>query len=54
MRNEPASGVVPVRGWPAPGSNELPAGQRYFPNEDPSKLPAANEAQASCDWAQDR
>ena len=25
-----ASGVVPVRGWPAPGSNELPAGQRHF------------------------
>lgn len=39
-----ASGVVPVRGWPGPGSNELPAGQRYFANEDPSKLPAANEA----------
>jgi hypothetical protein len=39
-----ASGVVPVRGWPRPGSNELPAGQRYFPNEDPSRLPAANEA----------
>ena len=38
------SGVVPVRGWPSPGSNELPAGQRYFPNEDPSRLPAANEA----------
>jgi hypothetical protein len=39
-----ASGVVPVRGWPAPGRNELPADQRYFPNEDPSMLPAANEA----------
>jgi hypothetical protein len=39
-----ASGVVPVRGWPAPGSSELPAGQRHFPNEDPSTLPAANEA----------
>jgi hypothetical protein len=39
-----ASGVVPVRGWPGPGSHELPAGQRYFPNEDPSRLPAANEA----------
>jgi hypothetical protein len=39
-----ASSVVPVRGWPAPGSNELPAGQRYFPDEDRSKLPAANEA----------
>lgn len=39
-----AGGVVPVRGWPGPGSNELPAGQRYFPSEDPSTLPAANEA----------
>lgn len=39
-----AGGVVPVRGWPETGSNELPAGQRYFPNEDPSTLPAANEA----------
>ena len=38
------SGVVPVRGWPEPGSNELPAGQRYFANEDPTTLPAANEA----------
>jgi hypothetical protein len=39
-----AKGVVPVRGWPAPGSNELPAGERHFANEDPSTLPAANEA----------
>lgn len=39
-----ASGVVPVRGWPGRGSDELPAGQRHFPNEDPSKLPVANEA----------
>jgi hypothetical protein len=39
-----AGGVVAVRGWPAPGSSELPAGQRYFPNEDPATLPAANEA----------
>ncbi len=39
-----ASGVVPVRGWRGPGSDELPAGQRHFQNEDPSKLPAANEA----------
>ncbi len=33
-------GVVPVRG----NSNELPAGQRYFANENPAELPAANEA----------
>ena len=35
-----APGVVPVRG----NSNELPAGQRYFANENPADLPAANEA----------
>ena len=40
----PAGGVVPVRGWPAPGGTELPTDQRYFPNEDRSTLPAANEA----------
>jgi len=37
-------GVVPVRGWPAGGSNSLPAGQRYFAGENPAQLPAANEA----------
>jgi hypothetical protein len=36
--------VVPVRGWPPPGSNELPAGERYFPGEDRSTLPASNDA----------
>lgn len=36
--------VVPVRGWPPKGSNELPPGERYFPGEDRSNLPAANEA----------
>ena len=35
-------GVVPVRGWDAGGS--LPAGQRYFAEEDPAQMPAANEA----------
>jgi hypothetical protein len=35
-----APGIVPVRG----NSNELPAGQRYFANENPADLPAANEA----------
>jgi hypothetical protein len=39
-----AAGVVPVRGWPAQGSNALPAGQRYFPDENPAQLPAADEA----------
>lgn len=37
-------GVVPVRGWPAGGSDSLPAGQRYFADENPAQLPAANEA----------
>lgn len=36
--------VVPVRGWPPQGSHALPAGERYFPGEDPSTLPASNEA----------
>jgi hypothetical protein len=39
-----APGVVPVRGWPATGGSELPAGQRYLPGENPADLPAANEA----------
>ena len=39
-----APGVVAVRGWPPQGSNELPHGQRYFANENPADLPAANEA----------
>jgi hypothetical protein len=37
-------GVVAVRGWPPPGSNALPAGQRYFADENPDNLPASNEA----------
>jgi hypothetical protein len=36
--------VVPVRGWPPQGSNELPPGERYFPGEDRSNLPSADEA----------
>ena len=36
--------VVPVRGWSSGGSNPLPPGERYFPGEDRSNLPAANEA----------
>jgi len=36
--------VVPVRGWPPQGSNTLPPGERYFPGEDRSNLPAADEA----------
>lgn len=34
-------GVVAVRGWPPAGSKELPAGSRYFADEDPAKLPAS-------------
>jgi|PlaIllAssembly_1097288.scaffolds.fasta_scaffold315194_1 hypothetical protein len=34
-------GVVPVRGWPPPGSNELPKGQLFYADEDPTKLPAS-------------
>jgi hypothetical protein len=39
-----APGVVVVRGWPSKGINELPDGQRYFANENPAHLPAANDA----------
>ena len=38
------SGVVAVRGWPQSGSDALPHGGRYFEDEDPSKLPASNNA----------
>lgn len=36
-------GVVPVRGWPQPGSTELPEGERYYPDEDPATLPESAE-----------
>ena len=36
--------VVPVRGWPSQGSSPLPPGERYFPGEDRTHLPAADEA----------
>lgn len=36
-------GVVPVRGFPPPGSPELPHGERYFPGEDLATLPQSNE-----------
>ena len=38
------AGVVAVRGWPAVGSTALPAGQRYFADEDSSRLPSADIA----------
>lgn len=36
-------GVVPVRGFPPPGSNELPVREKYYPDEDPANLPEATE-----------
>jgi hypothetical protein len=37
-------GVIAVRGWPPPGSNALPPGEKYYPDEDPANLPQATEA----------
>ena len=37
-------GVVAVRGFPPPGSNAIPPGERYFPGENRDNLPANNEA----------
>ena len=37
-------GVVAVRGFPPPGSNAIPPGERYFPDENRAALPQANEA----------
>jgi hypothetical protein len=39
-----APGVIPVRGWPPPGSDALPEGQRYYPDENPANLPQATTA----------
>ena len=39
-----AQGVVAVRGFPPPGSNAIPPGERYFPDENPDNLPRSNEA----------
>ncbi len=39
-----APGVVAVRGFPPPGSNAIPPGERYFPDENRANLPQANEA----------
>ena len=39
-----APGVVAVRGFPPVGSNALPHGERYFPDENRAVLPAGNEA----------
>lgn len=37
------SGVVAVKGWPAPGSSELPEGTNYYRGEEPSNLPGSTE-----------
>jgi hypothetical protein len=36
-------GVAAVRGWPPRGSDALPPGQRLYPDEDPARLPQADE-----------
>ena len=41
--NELISSVVAVRGWPPPGTDELPPGKNYYPNEDPANLPRSTE-----------
>lgn len=35
-------GVVAVRGFPPPGSDAIPPGERYFPDEDRATLPVNN------------
>ena len=37
------SGVVAVKGWPPPGSNELPEGTTFYRDEDASMLPGSND-----------
>jgi hypothetical protein len=37
-------GVVAVRGFPPRGSNAIPRGERYFPDEDRSVLPQDNRS----------
>ena len=37
-------GVAAVRGFPPRGSNAIPRGERYFPDEDRSTLPQDNRA----------
>lgn len=39
-----APGVVAVRGFPPRGSDALPHGERFFPNENRDVLPKSNEA----------
>lgn len=37
-------GVVAVRGFPPRGSNAIPRGERYYPDEDRTRLPQDNRA----------
>jgi hypothetical protein len=37
-------GVVAVRGFPPRGSNAIPSGERYYPDEDRSVLPQDNRS----------
>jgi len=37
-------GVVAVRGFPPRGSNAIPSGERYYPDEDRTRLPQDNRA----------
>jgi len=39
-----APGVVAVRGFPPRGSNAIPRGERYYPDEDRSVLPQDNRS----------
>jgi hypothetical protein len=39
-----APGVVAVRGFPPRGSDAIPRGERYFPDENRDVLPKSNEA----------
>jgi intracellular sulfur oxidation DsrE/DsrF family protein len=36
-------GVVPVKGWTPAGSAALPVDQKYYPDEDPTRLPSSTE-----------
>jgi hypothetical protein len=36
-------GTVAVKGWPAPGSNDMPANSNYYPDENPADLPWSTE-----------
>ena len=37
-------GVVAVRGFPPRGSNAIPPGERYYPDEDRTRLPQDNRS----------